>query len=161
MSASDAAPDILVGICAVRSIARPALTVAAIAVVAVAAYALPGCGSAGSGASTPSPSPIRLSSGDAGRSVTVRRGTLIDVSLPPLDGFRPWSAPVAGDQKVLKPVTRTPHPPEGGTATASFRAGADGTSRITSTARIACTPTPGRVCPMVVRSWTVTVHVTG
>lgn len=145
--------------------ARTSVPACVAVVVLAAAVALAACGaSPARHAGAPSPPAMRLSAADMGKTVTVQRGATVVVSLPTVQGFEPWSTPAVDAPSVLAPVGRgSPAPGQspGGTTTATFRAAGDGTTRITSHAKVACPEGRGVACPMVVRAWSVTVRVTG
>jgi hypothetical protein len=127
------------------------------------------CGSvARPSAASPSPSPgaasspggqtvTALTDADLGRTLQLRRGEVVSVSLHESSGFTPWSRPVSTDGSVLAPVPDARAAAVRGATLASFRGVGAGTAQITSSASQACTP--GSVCPALARGWSVTVVV--
>ncbi|MGW2861839.1 hypothetical protein [Streptomyces sp. NPDC001205] len=101
---------------------------------------------------------VVLTNADDGRAVALALGDDLEVRLT---GSRSqglnytWRVPQSSDPSNLQRATGGTTPT--GSATAVFRAQHPGTATITS-AR-ACRPDPGRVCPMVVAPWKVTVEV--
>ncbi|MGE7434897.1 hypothetical protein [Kitasatospora sp. NPDC001175] len=101
---------------------------------------------------------VMLTNADDGRTVTVARNDVIKVRLTHLRDQGQtwvWSAPKAGDPKVLRPHDAGTSP--NGDASAGFQAISRGTSGITAFRH--CVPDPGHVCPRVVIPWRVTLTV--
>lgn len=105
---------------------------------------------------------INLSTTDNGKSVNAHRGDTINVSLagdgtygaPPTLS---WSAPVSSNNNILSQLTSSTS--SNGGASGYFRAGSSGSATIT--ARKACNPQPGKMCPMIIEQWQVTINVQG
>ncbi|MGI5338081.1 hypothetical protein ACQEVS_12110 [Streptomyces sp. CA-181903] len=101
---------------------------------------------------------ITLTNSDNDGSVTASSGDGIEVRLT---GYREngltwtWSTPTSSDSAVLRLTAGRTAP--NGDASATFRAEHDGTATITAERR--CRPDTGRICPMVITPWKVTVEV--
>ncbi|MGW0411727.1 hypothetical protein ACWERI_37785 [Streptomyces collinus] len=101
---------------------------------------------------------IALTSSDDGRSVTASAGDDIEVRLT---GYHAngliwtWSTPASSDSTVLRRTAGRTAP--NGDASAAFHTEHDGTATITAQRR--CRPDAGRVCPLVITPWKVTVEV--
>jgi hypothetical protein len=125
---------------------------------------LAGCGGTQTSGGGGGASPTRLSTDDAGRTVSVSRGTMVEVSLPAQAGFDPWSIPQSSDGAVVAPMSGGSRPASsagGAPTTASFRAAGEGSARVSANARPACRSQPGHGCPALRRAWTVTITVKG
>ncbi|MEU1781465.1 MULTISPECIES: hypothetical protein [Streptomyces] len=100
---------------------------------------------------------IVLTNSDKGP-VTASLGDDVEVRLT---GYRKdglnwtWSTPASGDSTALRRTTGRTAP--NGDASATFHAEHDGTATITAQRR--CRPDPGRLCPLVITPWKVTVEV--
>ncbi|MFH7594125.1 hypothetical protein WDV06_03355 [Streptomyces racemochromogenes] len=99
-----------------------------------------------------------LTNSDNGRSAVVSLGDDIEVRLT---GYREngltwtWSTPTSSDSTVLRRTAGRTAP--NGDASAVLQAELDGTATITAQRR--CRPDAGRVCPLVITPWKVTVEV--
>ncbi|MER5780292.1 hypothetical protein ABT104_00995 [Streptomyces mobaraensis] len=101
---------------------------------------------------------IALTNSDNGRPVTASTGDDVEVRLT---GYRQngltwtWSVPTSSDSTVLRRTAGRTAP--NGNASAVFHTEHGGTATITAQRR--CRPDAGRVCPMVITPWKVTVEV--
>ncbi|MEV4926591.1 hypothetical protein [Streptomyces roseoverticillatus] len=109
-------------------------------------------------AAAPAATLVVLTNADRGRTVTTAVGDDVEVRLT---GYRErgltwsWSLPQADSPDVLKRTAGTVTP--AGDARAVFHAQHLGTGKLTATRK--CRPDPGKVCPLVVMPWKVTVDV--
>ena len=117
------------------------------------------CGSvAGHVEPTPSAAPADLTNSSDGDRYAMHVGDQVTVSLQQESGFTPWSHPVAADPQVLQPMVDTRAAAVRGATLARFRAAAPGTTTLTSTASVLCSP--GQACSALARAWRVTITVT-
>ena len=119
----------------------------------------PGSRGAASPGSNPQASPASaLTEADTGRTVQVKRGDVVSVTLHEVPNFVEWSKPASSDGAVLAPVVDTRAASVRGVTLASFQAAAPGTAQLSSNAGPVCPP--NAPCPAVAMTWTVAVQVT-
>ena len=124
---------------------RPGLWRATVAAVVVAAVAA--CSSA------PHPVAARAGAADGGRTIHLRAGQVLEVTL---HTGEKWSVPTSSDPYVLA-ADSAGSDPTTGDATATFTAVGPGSATVASDRR--CLPRPGRVCAMYIAAWSITVTV--
>jgi len=145
--------------------------VAALAALA-AILLLAACGSAPPNSGLPggSPSPAgpastspraaagsQLTNADAGRTVTMKVGDIVEVALRQEPGFTGWQGVQSSDTMVLQPAVDPRAAAVQGISLHDFRAAARGQAQIFASASVLCSP--GAACPALARDWRVTVIV--
>lgn len=114
-----------------------------------------GCGSATDAENRPD---VVITGYDQFHTVRVHDGALVEVRLRTLTGFDPWSRPTSTDTAVLAPVSSSQQPTSTRAVTAvDYRALEAGSVRLESGASVHCAP--HRMCPDLIRAWTVGVRV--
>lgn len=99
----------------------------------------------------------RLTEADLGRTIIVRRGDTIAVTLRELLAYRPWSAPSTSDSKVLTPTANPVAAPAPGRTEGSFEAIATGIAQLHAVSLFACST--GQACPNLARAWIIEVRI--
>ncbi len=127
---------------------------------ALAALALVACGGAGPAPARPPAAPSAgsgLGDADAGRTVAMRAGEEVTVSLHQQPGFGPWQNLQSSNSAVLQSIVEPRATAARGVTLGRFRAVAPGQAQISATAVPDCSP--GVACAAIARAWMVTVVV--
>ena len=134
------------------------LTLLALALTLVA------CGSvSGSNPPAATPTPIasplggQITNSDEGRTISLHVGDQVELVLHQQSGFTQWSGVQTSNRSVLTPVVDVRAAAVRGVTLAMFKAVAPGSSDVTASAGVDCTP--GSACPALARLWRVTVRV--
>jgi hypothetical protein len=109
---------------------------------------LAACGRSGAGDAAPepgtrgeaTPAVMQVSEADNLRTIPVRLGDRIEVSLHAQDPSTQWAQPETSDRRVLAPAVDTKAAAARGVTLAAFTASAPGTATITSSWPLACQP---------------------
>jgi predicted secreted protein len=130
--------------------------------LAVALLGLTACGSVALRPAGPSPSQAPSSAGtvtdtDENKTLTYHVGDTFELQLHEQSGWTMWENVTASDRSVLQPMVDTHAASVRGVTLAKFKAAAPGTSDITATASMACSP--GVACAALARVWKVTIQV--
>ncbi len=110
-----------------------------------------------SGASALSPA-ATITLDDDNRTIQVKVGQVLNVSLKADQGMDNWQVPNP-DSTVLAPTVNPAAAAARGVTLRAFKAQAPGTATLTATDRATCNP--GQACSQAVRSFHVTVVVSG
>ncbi len=128
--------------------------------LAAATLILVGCGSV---AATPPASNSPATGGptvtdtDENKTLTYHVGDTFELQLHEQSGWTMWENVTASDRGVLQPMVDTHAASVRGVTLAKFKAATPGTSDITASASMACSP--GAACPALARVWKVTIRV--
>lgn len=130
--------------------------------LAAAGLALLGCGGVAhipAGPSSPSATPggLTVTDTDANKTLTYHLGDTFELVLHEQTGWTMWENVTPSDRTVLQPMVDTHAAAVRGVTLAKFKAAATGTSDITASASMACSP--GVACPALARVWKVTIEV--
>jgi hypothetical protein len=131
--------------------------------LAAATLGLLGCGAvagnpAGSGSPSAAPSAgPTVTDTDENKTLTYHVGDTFELVLHEQSGWTMWENVTASDQTVLQPMVDTHAASVRGVTLAKFKAAAPGTSELTATASMACSP--GSACPALARVWKTTIQV--
>ena len=102
---------------------------------------------------------VQLANGDAGRTVDLKPGDTLEITLRQEAGLTPWTALGSDDRLVMMPEVDVKATAPRGVTAGRFKALAPGRARISAVATPACSS--GSACPQFVRSWSVLVQVQG
>jgi hypothetical protein len=131
--------------------------------VAAALLGLTACGSVSlrpAPAGSPSVAPTggaQVTDADENKTLRFHVGDTFEVVLHEQPGFTPWQNLQPMNHTVLQPLVDTRAAAVRGVTLARFRAAAIGSTDLTATASVACSP--GAACPALARLWRVTIVV--
>lgn len=131
--------------------------------LAAATFGLLGCGAVGgnpAGSGSPSAAPSggpTMTDADENKTLTYHVGDTFELVLHEQSGWTMWENVTVSDRAVLQPMADTHAASVRGVTLAKFKAAAPGTSELTATASMACSP--GAACPALARVWKATIQV--
>jgi hypothetical protein len=131
--------------------------------VLVTLFSIMGCEPTRLAASPARPGPVLtspaywLTEADSGRTIIVRRGDTIAVTLRELLAYRPWSAPSSSDSTVLTPIANPVAGPTPSLTEGSFEATATGIAQLHAVSLFTCST--GQTCPNLARAWIIEVRI--
>ncbi len=132
--------------------------------VTVAVLGLTACGSVALRPAGPSPSAAprggqQVTDSDENKTLSYHVGDSFGLVLHGQPGWTMWENVSSSDRTVLLPVVDTRAASVRGVTLAMFKASAPGTSQVSASASMQCSP--GAACPALARVWKVTIQVVG